>query len=202
MRDLTGRQREIFEFILRSLREEGTIPSVREISRAFGFASTNAVNSHLDALARKGYIGRRPGVVRNIEIAPDYLVPERGIPIVGRVAAGVPIDALENLEGYLDLDAAYPSDEHFALRVAGDSMLDAGIWDGDYVVVRRQPRVESGEIGVAVIDGQATVKRFRWLADGDLELLPANDRYQPFLVDRTAEFLVAGKVVGLHRMLR
>lgn len=201
MRDLTGRQREIFEFILRSLREEGSIPSVREIGRAFGFASTNAVNSHLDALVRKGYIGRRPGVVRNIEIAPDYLAPEHGIPIVGRVAAGVPIDALENLEGYLDLDAAYPPAEHFALRVAGDSMVDAGIWDGDYVVVRRQPRVESGEIGVAVIGGQATVKRFRWLADGDLELVPANDRYRPFLVDRAAEFLVAGKVVGMHRML-
>jgi repressor LexA len=140
-------------------------------------------------------------VARNIEIAPDYLAPERGIPIVGRVAAGVPIDALENLEGYLDLDAAYPPDEHFVLRVAGDSMVDAGILDGDYVVVRRQRRVESGEIGVAIIDGQATVKRFRWLADGGLELLPANDRYQPFLVDRTAEFLVAGKVVGMHRML-
>ncbi|MDR1519441.1 MAG: transcriptional repressor LexA [Planctomycetota bacterium] len=202
MRDLTGRQQEIFNFILAALREEGVIPSVREICQAFGFASTNAVNSHLDALAKKGYINRRPGAARNIEVAPDFLQPERGVPIVGRVAAGNPIDAIENLEGYLDLDVIYAQPEHFALRVAGDSMVDAGLWDGDFVIVRRQPRVESGEIGVAVIDGQATIKRFHWLAGGGLELVPENEKYQPFTVDPAADFSIGGKVVGMHRILR
>ncbi|MDR3077964.1 MAG: transcriptional repressor LexA [Planctomycetota bacterium] len=202
MEDLTARQREVFEFILRTLREENYIPSIREICQAFGFASTNAVNSHLDALIRKGYISRRAGAARNLEIAPDFLIPERGVPIVGRVAAGAPLEALENLDGYLDLDALYRPGGHFALRVVGDSMIDAGLWDGDYVIVRRQPRVESGEIGVAVIDGQATVKRFRWLPGGGLELVPENPAYQPFLVDLEAEFRVGGKVVGMHRLLK
>ena len=201
MRDLTKRQKEIFDFILASLREDGVIPSVREICDAFGFSSTNAVVCHLDAIAKKGYISRRPGAARSIEIAPDFLAPERGVPIVGRVAAGVPIDALENLEGYLDLDSIYERDTHYALRVKGDSMIEAGIWDGDYAIVRHQPRVETGEIGVAVIDGRATVKRFRWLEDGRLMLVPANERYQPFVVDGEAEFQIGGKVVGMHRIL-
>jgi SOS regulatory protein LexA len=199
--DLTARQREIFNFIVVSLRDEGVIPSVREIGDAFGFASTNAVNSHLDALVRKGYINRRAGMARNIEIAPDFLIPERGLPIVGRVAAGTPIDAIENLDGYLDLDSIYDRLDHYALRVHGDSMLDAGIWDGDYAIVRRQTRVESGEIGVAVLDGEATVKRFRWLDGGGLLLLPANERYKPIPVDPECDFHVAGKVVGMHRVL-
>ncbi len=201
MRDLTKRQREIFDFILTSLREEGFIPSVREIGEAFGFASTNAVNTHLDALARKGYISRRPGAARNIEIAPDFLIPERGVPIVGRVAAGTPIDAIENLDGYLDLDSIYRRGQHYALRVRGDSMIEAGIWDGDYVIVRHQPRVETGEIGVAILDGEATVKRFTWLENGGLMLVPANENYQSIIVGDDIEFSVGGKVVGMHRVL-
>ncbi len=202
MRGLTEKQQQIFDFVLDSYRNDGAIPTVREIMRAFGFSSTNAVNTHLEALSNKGYIARRPGMARNIEIAPDYLAPERGVPIVGSVAAGTPIDAVENLEGYLDLDAIYERGLHFALRVAGDSMIEAGLWDGDYVVVRQQPRVESGEIGVAIIDGQATVKRFRWLPDGGLELVPENEKYSPFTVDPEAEFRIGGKVVGMHRVLR
>lgn len=201
MRDLTAKQQEIFNFILTSLREEGAIPTVREICQAFGFSSTNAVNSHLEALTKKGYISRRPGAARNIEIAPDFLMPERGVPIVGKVAAGKPIDALENLDGYLDLDAIYSRGDHYALRIRGDSMLDAGIWDGDYAIVRHQPKVETGEIGVAVVDGEATVKRFRWLDDGGLLLLPANENYQPIPVPPVADLRVAGKVVGVHRVL-
>lgn len=202
MRELTKRQEEIFNYILGSVREEGVIPSVREICQHFGFASTNAVNDHLNALAKKGYINRRPGLARNIEIAPDFLNPERGVPIVGTVAAGTPIDALENLEGYLDLDVIYNSGVHYALRISGDSMIEAGFWDGDYAIVRQQPRVENGEIGVAIIDGQATVKRFRWLDDGGLVLVPENENYQPFAVDPETEFRIGGKVVGLHRVLR
>lgn len=202
MGELTDKQQQIFDFILNSLRDDGAIPTVREIASAFGYASTNAVNTHLEALTKKGYINRRPGAARNIEIAPDYLSPERGVPIVGRVAAGTPIDAIENLEGYLDLDSIYEHGLHFALRVSGDSMIEAGFWDGDYAIVRQQPRVESGEIGVAIIDGQATVKRFRWLDDGMLMLVPENEKYRPFTVDPDAEFSIGGKVVGMHRVIR
>lgn len=202
MNKLTEKQQQIFDFILTSLREEGAIPTVREIARAFGFSSTNSVVTHLDALVNKGYINRRPGAARNIEIAPDYLMPERGVPIVGSVAAGTPIDAIENLEGYLDLDAIYEPGMHFALRIVGDSMIEAGFWDGDYAIVRHQPNVESGEIGVAIIDGQATVKRFRWLPEGSLMLVPENEKYQPFTVDPDAQFSVGGKVVGMHRVIQ
>ena len=202
MRDLTEKQQEIFNFVLHSLREEGAIPTVREICQAFGYSSTNAVNSHLKALTKKGYISRRPGAARNIEIAPDYLIPERGVPIVGTVAAGTPIDAIENLEGYLDLDAIYPPGLHYALRINGDSMIEAGFWEGDYAIVRQQPKIESGEIGVAIIDGQATVKRFRWLSDGSLMLVPENEKYEPFTIDPESEFSVGGKVVGMHRVIK
>lgn len=202
MKELTQRQQEIFDFILNTLREDGIIPSVREICDAFGFASTNAVNAHLEALAKKGYINRRPGKARNIEIAPDYLIPEKGVPIVGTVAAGTPIDALENLEGYLDLDAIYESGLHYALRITGDSMIEAGFWEGDYAIVRQQPRVDSGQIGVAIMDGQATVKRFKWLPDGGLVLVPANEKYQPFRIDPECDFRIGGKVVGLHRVIQ
>ncbi len=202
MQELTQKQKEVFDFILATLREEGNIPSVREIAAAFGFASTNAVNTHLDALQKKGYISRRPGQNRNIEIAPDYLIPQRGIPIIGRVAAGKPIDAIENLDGYLDLDSIYDREQHFALKICGDSMLEAGFWDGDYAIVRHQPRVETGEIGVAVINGAATVKRFRWLDDGCLMLIPENDSYQPFTVDADSDLQIGGKVIGLHRVLK
>ncbi len=202
MNRLTEKQQQIFDFILASLREEGAIPTVREIARAFGFSSTNSVTTHLEALANKGYINRRPGAARNIEIAPDYLIPDRGVPIVGSVAAGTPIDAIENLDGYLDLDAIYERGLHFALRIVGDSMIEAGFWEGDYAIVRQQPMVETGEIGVAIIDGQATVKRFRWLKEGGLMLVPENEKYQPFTVDPDADFRVGGKVVGMHRVIR
>ncbi len=202
MQELTKKQKDVFDFILNSLREEGSIPSVREIAAAFGFASTNAANAHLEALTKKGYISRRPGLNRNIEIAPDFLTPQRGIPIIGRVAAGKPIDAIENLDGYLDLDSIYDREQHFALKICGDSMLEAGFWDGDYAIVRQQPRVESGEIGVAVIDGAATVKRFRWLEDGSLMLIPENDKYRPFTVDYSSDLQIGGKVIGLHRVLK
>lgn len=202
MRDLTPKQQQIFDFILKSLRNYGTIPSVREIASAFGFSSTNAVNCHLEALTKKGYINRRYGTARNIEIAPDYLYPERGLPIIGRVAAGTPIDAIENLEGYLDLDQIYEHGSHYALRIAGDSMIEAGLWDGDYAIVRHQPSVETGEIGVAIIDDEATVKRFNWLANGTLQLIPENEAYEPFMVDTDSDFRVGGKVVGMHRIIK
>ncbi|MDR3211589.1 MAG: transcriptional repressor LexA [Planctomycetota bacterium] len=201
MQNLTKRQQAVFDFIVKSYRDGGYIPTVRQIAAAFGFASPNAVVSHLIGLEKKGYINRRRGEARNIEIAPDYLLPMRGIPIVGKIAAGQPLEAVENLEGYLDLDNIYRREEHYALRVKGDSMIEAGIWDGDYVIVHQVPRVESGEIGVAIIENEATVKRFHWREDGFLVLIPANEYYQPIPVDPQSSFRVGGRVVGVHRII-
>lgn len=132
----------------------------------------------------------------------EELCPQQpGIPILGRVAAGRPITAVENLDGYLELNALYGA-EHFALHVRGDSMIDAGIWDGDFVIVREQPRVNNGDIAVAVVEGEATVKRVR-IAGSRAELIPANELYRPIIVDLTnTEFRIAGRVVGVHRVVR
>ncbi len=202
MRDLTSKQREIFEFLLECARQGGRIPTLREIAGQFGFKSLNGVNDHLAALERKGYISRRANSARGIEIAAEYLQEApRGLPIVGRVAAGAPIAAIENLDGYLELDSLYDVGCHYALRVRGDSMIDAGIWDGDFVIVREQPSLENGEIGVAIVEGEATVKRIRRLG-ATVELIPANELYRPLTVDlATTDFRIGGKVVGVHRVL-
>lgn len=203
MKKLTQRQEEIFTYLLDCVRDENYTPTVREIAARFGFRSTNAVRDHLAALERKGYIQRRDHVSRGIEIAKEHFgEKQRGLPIVGRVAAGAPIMAIENLDGYLELEVLYDQDEHYALRVHGDSMIDAGIWDGDFCIVRDQPTVENGEIGVAIIEGEATVKRIQ--RDGNIiKLIPENELYQPIRVDPdTVDFRVGGKVVGIHRVVR
>ncbi len=203
MKTLTVKQQEIFDFLLQCVREENYTPTMREIAARFGFKSANAARDHLAALERKGYISRRAHSSRGIEIAPEFLrEPERGLPIVGRVAAGAPITALENLDGFLELDSLYERGRHYALRVHGDSMIDAGIWDGDFAIVREQPVIENGEIGVAIIEGEATVKRIR-RQGRRVELIPANELYQPIHVDlETTDFRIGGKVVGVHRVLR
>lgn len=201
MKPLTEKQQEIFAYLEECLREENYMPTVREIADRFGFKSPNAVRDHLLALERKGVIARRPNASRGIELARQPEKP-RGLPVVGRVAAGRPIAALENLDGYLELETLYAADRHYALRVHGDSMIDAGIWDGDFAIVRDQPNVENGEIGVAVIEGEATVKKI--LRHGNLvELIPANDLYAPIKVDlEETDFRIGGKVVGVHRVIR
>lgn len=202
MNKLTTKQELVFKFILNCFHDEGYIPTIREIADNFYYKSTNAVRDHLAALERKGYIQRRSGAARGIEIAPDFLTPERGVPIVGRVAAGTPITALENLEGYLEIEALYTNGVHYALQVHGDSMIDAGIWDGDLAIIREQPEVSEGEIGVAIIDGEATVKRIRH-HQGRIELIPENDLYQPVIIEPAlVDFRIGGKVVGIHRRLQ
>ncbi len=201
MERLTDKQQAILDFLVESVREGGLVPTVREIAAAFGYQSTNAVRDHLKALEKKGAITRRPGASRAIELHPDLLREERGLPVVGHVAAGSPVTAIENLEGYLELDSLYDREHHYALRVRGDSMVDAGIWDGDFVIVREQPSVDNGEIGVAIIEGEATVKRI--LQNGPVvELVPENALYRPIHVDLSeTDFRVGGKVVGVHRKL-
>jgi repressor LexA len=204
---LTEKQRDVLDYILHRVRDEHHVPTMREIGEAFGLRSTNAVRNHLDALERKGCIRRQAGVSRGIELAPELLEEsdsgEAGIPIVGQVAAGAPITALENLEGYLSFESLFNgSGGLYALRVSGESMIDAGIWDGDYVIVREQARVENGEIGVAIVEEEATVKRI--VRRGrTVELVPANDAYEPLVVDlETTDFRIGGKVVGVHRMVK
>jgi len=202
MKGLTEKQEEILAFLITCIRDENYMPTVREIAEHFDFRSTNAVRDHLAALERKGHIRRRPNLSRGIEIAEEHLQePPRGLPILGRVAAGRPIMAVENLDGYLELDGLYDRARHYALRVHGDSMVDAGIWDGDFAIVRDQPNIENGEIGVAIVEGEATVKRIRH-EGRHVELIPANDLYQPLHIDlETTDFRIGGKVVGVHRVL-
>jgi repressor LexA len=203
-RNLTSRQEEVLNYIREHLEEHGAPPTLREMGQALGIASPNGVKSLVEALVRKGYLQRREGVARGLSLTRDPL-PSPGIvriPILGRVAAGVPLLAEENREGYLQLDESFiNSDETFALKVRGDSMVEAGILDGDTVVARMQPTARTGDIIVAVIDNEATVK-FYFPGPDKIRLEPANPYYQPIEVDpRTTPFRVAGKVIALLRKM-
>ncbi len=222
--DLRPIQKTILDFIVREHERTGIYPSVREIARHMGFASTNTVAYHLRKLEQAGQIVRsrkarsywvpgRPGSAQSTpssaydaaRAAPRLLRRSNRalrFPILGRVAAGEPILAEQNFDGVLDLPGYFdPSGQTFALRVQGDSMIEDGIFDGDLVIVRSQPRVENGEIGVAIIGDEATVKRI--YDDGDSwRLVPANSALEPIIVPKTAaEFRIAGKVIGVVRKL-
>ncbi|MBN1256457.1 MAG: transcriptional repressor LexA [Planctomycetes bacterium] len=203
MKQLTEKQQEILDFLIECIREERYTPTVREIAERFGIKSTNAVRDHLAALERKGCLTRRANTSRGIELAEEYLEKPEGIPIVGRVAAGLPVTAVENLDGYLAFETLFGgNDKLYALRVEGDSMIDDGIWDGDYVIVHEQPSLDNGEIGVAIIDEEATVKRIHRRGK-IIELIPANELYQPMEIDpEETPFRIGGKVIGVHRRLR
>lgn len=207
MKELTARQREIFEYIKKSVIEVGRPPSLREIGEKFSINSTNGVRSALEALERKGFIRRNRYLSRGIEIikeAPEHLNEEqlRTVPIVGRVAAGMPLWAEQNIEGNFYVDRTFVTGEQiFALRVNGDSMKDAGIFDGDFVLVRRQQTAQKGDIVVAQIDNEATVKRF-YPERKRIRLQPENPDFGPIIVEKdTPGFSIAGKVVGLLRKM-
>ena len=203
---LTDRQQEIYEFIARTIRDRGFPPTIREIMEAFQIASTNGVRTTLAALEKKGFIKRRPMLSRGIELT-DYVERDlpvsleiREIPVIGRVAAGEPILAAENVEGTVAVDRSFVrSDEVFALRVRGESMRDAGIMDGDYVLARQQATATAGDIVVAVIGEEATVKRF-YPEGRKVRLMPENEMFEPIVVDPGQDaFRIAGKIVGLMR---
>ncbi|KPL19724.1 MAG: hypothetical protein AMJ92_01935 [candidate division Zixibacteria bacterium SM23_81] len=201
---LTTRQKQALDFIAESARERGCPPTIREIGDALGISSTNGVRYVLDALVRKGHIRRRPNISRGIELVTGHLPNNlRAVPVVGRVAAGEPILAQENIEEYFFLDSSFlTSGEIFALRVKGESMMDAGILDGDIVFARQQPSAERGDIVVAIIGEEATVKRF-YPENGRVRLEPANSSYGPIVVDSgTPGFHIAGRVVGLIRRVK
>ncbi len=198
---LTGRQQQILDYIVSEVDAKGYPPSVREIGAAIGLSSSSTVHSHLAALERKGFIKRDPSKPRALLVTKRSrpTVDDRSVevPLIGRVAAGQPILAEENVEDKLAWPAGIGSEPTFALRVSGDSMVDDGILDGDIVMVRRQPTAETGETVVAMIEGEATVKRLN-REHGQIRLDPANPSYAPIYSDDVA---VLGKVVGLIRQL-
>jgi len=197
---LTERQREIFEFICQTMRAENRPPTVREIARQFKFRSPKAATDHLDALERKGYIRRRNRKARNIEIREE-LAPQ-GIPIVGRIAAGAPVLAIENLEGSLSTTGLFDVDEHtFALEVEGESMVGAGILPGDYVIVKGNGSVANGAVAAVRIGDEATVKRV-FIGQGQVRLKAENPDFEDIVLDRNSpEFALYGPVVGVMRKL-
>ena len=207
-KELTSRQEEILEYIKKYSKENRMPPTVREIGNHFEISSTNGVRAILAALIKKGYINRSPRLSRGIEVidsdkngnaaeAPSNTIE---IPIVGRVAAGTPILAVQNLEGTVTIDRDFLAcrSDVFALRVKGDSMINAGIFDGDLIFARQQKTAERGEIIVAQIDNEATVKYYHPLAD-HVELRPANPRYRPIIVKNDKDFTIAGKLIGVMR---
>ncbi len=201
-RGLTRRQAEILTFIQRFTETHGYPPSVREIGRALGLTSSSTVHSHLAALEKKGYLHRDPSKPRALEVLRDErAAPTKKViplPVVGRVAAGSPLLAQENIEDYFPLPAEFVRGaETFILRVRGDSMVGAGIYDGDYVIVRRQPTAHNGDIVVARLEDEATVKRF-FREDGHVRLQPENPALEPIL---TRDVVIEGKVVGLIRRM-
>lgn len=180
---LTRRQQEILTFIQRYGDAHGYPPSVREIGQALGLTSSSTVHSHLSALEKKGYVRRDPSKPRALEILKDeHAIPAKKVvplPVVGHVTAGLPILAQQNIEDYFPLPQEFVrSDECFILKVRGDSMIDAGIYDGDLLVVRRQPTARDRDIVVARIEDEATVKRF-FKEDGRIRLQPENQRMEP-----------------------
>jgi repressor LexA len=197
--DLTKRQKEIFDYIRRYASKQGYPPTVREIGKAVGLHSSSTVHAHLANLEKVGLLRRDPTKPRAIELLVDRAkraMRAPGLPLVGQVAAGEPVLAEENVEEYVEVPQAIGGDEgDYVLQVKGDSMKDAGILAGDYVVVRKADDARNGEIVVALIDDEATVKRFYREKDR-VRLQPANKSYKPI---RTRDAKVLGLVVGVYR---
>lgn len=205
--ELTLKQRNALEFIQKEIADRGRPPTLREIGAKIGISSTNGVRYVLDALERKGFLARSPMLSRGIELterAEQLVAPQangtREVPILGRIAAGAPLLATQNIEGHITVDRTLAkSDDTFALSVRGESMIEAGIHEGDVIFARPQNTAESGDIVVALLGDEATVKYFR--PNGSRILLePANRYFKPIIVEQgTPGFKILGKVVGLMR---
>jgi repressor LexA len=196
---LTQRQQEIFDFVRKYVGEHGYPPTVRDIGKAIGLASSSTVHAHLANLEKLGVLRRDPTKPRAIEVLKDKareVVAPAGLPVVGQVAAGQPILADENIEEYVPVPGIAGGDDgEFVLRVKGDSMKDAGILEGDFVIVRRQETAGDGDIVVALVGEEATVKRF-FRENDHVRLQPENETMEPI---RTRDAQVLGRVVGLCR---
>ena len=203
---ISEKQNEILEYMKNEILNRGFPPSVREICEAVHLKSTSSVHAHLESLEKNGYIRRDPTKPRAIEIVDDNFNLVRretvNVPILGKVAAGQPLLAVENVEGYFPIPAEYmPNNKTFMLVVQGDSMVNAGIFEGDYVVVEQSPTAENGLKGVALLDDSATVKTFYKEKD-HIRLQPENDYMDPINVEDDQPFQILGKVIGVFRFMR
>lgn len=204
--DLTERQKQILDFIVSFRSNKGYAPSFRQIATHFGIASTNGVKRHLDALSKKGFITLDNNISRGIVVNRDeeetvtYSENFASLPILGRVAAGVPIEANQYREGSLVVDPMFikGANNCFALKVKGDSMIDAGIFEGDYIIVKQSSTAFNDDIVVAHLDGEVTVKYYS-NRGGIVSLIPANKNYQPIIVGSDSEFSIVGIVLGITR---
>ena len=202
-RSISKKQEEILNYIKNEILERGFPPAVREICQAVGLKSTSSVHSHLESLERNGYIRRDPTKPRAIEILDESFNMIRremvNVPIIGTVAAGQPILAEQNIEGYFPIPTEYmPNKQSFMLKVKGESMINAGIFDGDKVLVKQQATAENGDIVVALVDDSATVKTY-YKENGHYRLQPENDSMDPIIVDKCE---ILGKVFGVFRIFQ
>jgi len=212
-KQLTDRQEAILQFIQQFLSENGFPPTLREIGKQFQISSTFGVKRHIDALVKKGYItiesnaSRGIAVLQNDEFTSNISDTVKNeffskIPIVGRVAAGSPILAMENIEGSVIIDPSFikNAESSFALRVQGDSMIDAGIYEGDLVIVSPGDKGKNGDIIVAMLDDEVTVKKLE-IGNNQIKLIPQNVNYAPIDVSGNSDFTIIGKVKGVVRWL-
>ena len=198
---ISQKQSEILEYMKNEILNRGFPPSVREICEAVHLKSTSSVHSHLETLEKNGYIRRDPTKPRAIEIVDDNFNLVRretvNVPIIGKVSAGQPLLAVENIDGYFPIPSEYmPNNKTFMLVVQGDSMINAGIFNGDYVIVEQQPTAENGQKVVALVEDSATVKTF-YKEDGHIRLQPENDTMEPIIVEQDQFFQILGKVIGV-----
>ena len=203
---ISKKQREILEYIKECILKKGYPPAVREICAAVHLKSTSSVHSHLETLERNGYIRRDPTKPRAIEIIDDNFNLSRrelvNIPIVGTVTAGEPILAVENIEGYFPIMPDFVRNKQtFMLTVSGDSMINAGIFSGDYILVEESSTADDGDIIVALIEDSVTVKRF-YKEEDTIRLQPENDTMDPIYVPHGTAFSIIGKVIGLFRSMK
>lgn len=200
---ISSKQNEILEYLKAQIISRGYPPAVREICEAVHLKSTSSVHSHLETLEKNGYIRRDPSKPRAIEIVDDEFNMTRrelvNVPIVGTVTAGQPILAVENIDGYFPMPSEYmPNEQTFMLRVKGESMINAGIFDGDQILVEKMPTAENGDFVVALLEDSVTVKTF-YKENGHYRLQPENDFMDPIIVE---DVQILGKVIGLFRMFR
>jgi repressor LexA len=205
--ELTDRQKDILDFIQQFAEANGYPPTYREIGKHFNIVSTFGVKRHIDALAKKGFIMVTSKTSRTIAVVNDELNKFKnpsdntiGLPIIGRVAAGYPILAEENIEGRLMLDSSLIGNKEscFGLRVQGDSMINAGIFEGDLVIVSPQSTANNGDIIIALLHDEATLKKYE-RRNNKIYLVPENEKYKPIEVDNNEEFSIIGKVIGVFR---
>ena len=203
---ITQKQSEILEYMKNEILNRGFPPSVRDIGEAVHLKSTSSVHSHLETLEKNGYIRRDPTKPRAIEIVDDNFNLVRretvNVPIIGKVSAGQPLLAVENIDGYFPIPSEYmPNNKTFMLVVQGDSMINAGIFNGDYVIVEQQKTAENGQKVVALVEDSATVKTF-YKENGHIRLQPENDTMEPIIVEQDQFFQILGKVIGVFRFMR